>query len=411
LSEAYRLSKERKAYRPLIGKPVVLNFFYMKKNRKKFTNEYKIFAASASIQYGNIRHVAEELGLSKRILHHWKKLFREGKLSIQNITDRDTKRKELTGLRKEIKNISVERDILKKGANYLLLSRQERYKFISENTEIFPIGKMCQVFHVNPSCYYKWIKRRQTNRSLRKNLIIPEIHRIYHASRCAYGSPRITRELASIGIKVCRSFVAKIMLDHNLRSVSKPKFKITTISSPKYPVADNILNQNFQVGKQNEVWVSDMTYIHTIEGWAYLTTIIDLFDRKVIGWSLSKSMKASDTSIVTLKMAILNRPLVNNQKLIFHSDRGVQYACKKFVSLLAKNGISQSMSRKGNCYDNAVAESFFKTLKIELVHHKKYSTRKEASESIAEYIEKFYNSGRRHSALGNFTIEEFQNQS
>ncbi|MDQ7960508.1 IS3 family transposase [Flavobacterium lindanitolerans] len=165
------------------------------------------------------------------------------------------------------------------------------------------------------------------------------------------------------------------------------------------------------MGKQNEVWVSDMTYIQTTEGWAYLTTVIDLFDRKVIGWSLSKSMKASDTSIVTLKMAILNRPLVNNQKLIFHSDRGVQYACKKFVSLLAKNGITQSMSRKGNCYDNAVAESFFKTLKIELVHHKKYSTRREASESIAEYIENFYNSERRHSALGNFTIEEFQNQS
>ncbi|MDQ7960509.1 IS3 family transposase [Flavobacterium lindanitolerans] len=204
----------------------------MKKNRKKFTNEYKIFAASATIKYGSVNHVAEELGLSKRILHHWKKLLTEGRLKPKNIAETDIKRKELTGLRKEIKNIRVERDILKKGANYLLLGRQERYKFISENTKIFPIGKMCQVFHVNPSCYYKWIKRRKTNRSLRKILIISEIRRIFHASRCTYGSPRITRELASIGIKVCRSFVAKIMLEQNLRSVSKPKFKITTISSP-----------------------------------------------------------------------------------------------------------------------------------------------------------------------------------
>ncbi len=383
----------------------------MKKNRKKFTNEYKVFAASATIKYGSVNHVAEELGLSKRILHHWRKLLREGKLRPKNIAETDTKRKELTGLRKEIKDIKIERDILKKGANHLLLGRQERYKFISENTEIFPIRKMCQVFHVNPSCYYKWIKRKQTKRSLRKTLIISEIQKIHNASHCTYGSPRITKELASMGIMVCRSFVAKIMLQHHLRAVSKLKFKKTTISSPKYPIADNILNQNFKVERQNEVWVSDITYIATTEGWLYLTIVLDLFDRKIIGWSLGKSMKARYTSISAFKMAQLNRPLKGTQGLLFHSDRGVQYACKGFVGLLAKNyQIVRSMSRKGNCYDNAVAESFFKTLKIELIHYNIYASNKQAEESIFDYIENFYNRRRRHSALGNLTIEEFQDQ-
>lgn len=317
----------------------------------------------------------------------------------------------MSRLRKEIRNIETERDILKKGSKHLLQERRARYEFIRENAEIFSIEKMCQVFQVDRSCYYKWLKKIPTSRALRKIFITSEICRIYHASRGIYGSPRITKELAVMGIKVCRSFVAKIMQDNSLRSISKLKFKKTTLSSHKHPIVENILNQNFQVERQNEVWISDITYISTTEGWAYLTIIIDLFDRKVIGWSLSKSMKARDTSIAAFKKAQLNRPLVRNRKLLFHSDRGIQYTCKDFVGILTKsNQISQSMSRKGNCYDNAVAESFFKTLKTELIYQHKYETRKLANDSISEYIENFYNIRRRHSALGNLTIEEFQNQ-
>ncbi len=383
----------------------------MERTRKKYTVEYKFFAVGLCVQYGSVARVAEELCISKNSLQHWRRSTQKGTLTIRKASGPDKEKSELSQLRKEAKSAEIERDILKKGAAHLLLGRQERYKFISENTEIFPIGKMCQVFHVNPSCYYKWIKRRQTNRSLCKILIISEIRRIYQVSRCTYGSPRITRELASIGIKVCRSFVAKIMQDNSLRSISKLKFKKTTASNPKHRFADNILNQNFKVKKQNEVWVSDITYIGTEEGWAYLTVIIDLFDRKVIGWSLSKSMRAADTSIIAFKKAQLNRPLKNNQKLLFHSDRGIQYTCKEFTSMLAKTSkVSQSMSRKGNCYDNAVAESFFKTLKTELIYQHKYETRELAKDSISDYIENFYNISRRHSALRNFTIEEFQNQ-
>jgi transposase InsO family protein len=271
---------------------------------------------------------------------------------------------------------------------------------------------MCQIFQVDPSCYHKWVKGLSSSRAERKNYIASEISRIYHWSHGSYGSPRITKELSTIGIKVCRSFVGKIMLKLHLRKISKLKIKKTTISSTKYPAAENLLNQDFKVSNQNQVWVSDITYIRTEEGWAYLTTVIDLFDRKVIGWSLSETMKAADTSTAAFKKALLHRPLEKNQRLLFHSDRGIQYACKEFVSVLAENNqITQSMSGKGNCYDNAVAESFFKTLKTELVYYNKYATREKANNSIFEYIENFYNTHRRHSALGNLTIEEFHNQS
>ena len=249
---------------------------------------------------------------------------------------------------------------------------------------------MCQIFQVDPSCYYKWLKGIPTSRALYRVFITSEISRIYYASNGTYGSSRIAMELAVIGIKACRSLVGKIMQEQHLRPIAKLKFKKTTLSSSKYPIAENKLNQNFKACRQNEVWVSDITYIRTAEGWAYLTMVIDLFDRKVIGWFLSKTMKATDTSMAAFRRAQFNRPIASNQKLIFHSDRGVQYACKKFVSLLAKSGqISQSMSRKGNCYDNAVADSFFKTLKRELVHQHKYETRKLANDSIFWIYRKF----------------------
>lgn len=214
-----------------------------------------------------------------------------------------------------------------------------------------------------------------------------------------------------MGIKVSRAFVAKIMMENHLRSIAKSKFRKTTNSSSKYLTAQNILEQDFKASRCNEVWVSDITYIETDEGWLYLTVVIDLFDRKIIGWSLSETLKAKETSIRAFKNAIVNRPLKSNQKLLFHSDRGTQYACLWFVSLLEGTGqITRSMSGRGNCFDNAVAESFFKTLKTELVYHNTYSTKEKAKDSISDYIENFYNRHRRHSAPGHLTIEELHNR-
>ncbi len=250
------------------------------------------------------------------------------------------------------------------------------------------------------------MEERKIYQTIRKKSYF--IFSIYHWSRGRYGSPRIAGELEAKGIKASRPFVAKLMRERDLRSIVKKKFKKTTNSSHRYPVVENYLNQNFQVKSSKEVWVSDITYIRTGQGWVYLTTVIDLFDRKVIGWSLSETMKAQDTSIAALKMARLHRPLQDHDSLIFHSDRGIQYACTEFTSLVGKN-ITRSMSGKGNCYDNAVAESFFKTLKTELVYQNKYETRNHAKNSVFEYIETFYNTQRRHSALGNLTIREYQN--
>ncbi|MFG4003381.1 IS3 family transposase [Flavobacterium aquidurense] len=220
----------------------------------------------------------------------------------------------------------------------------------------------------------------------------------------------MAKELESIGIKVSRKFVGQIMKENHLRSIAKSKYKKTTNPSRNGCVAQNKLEQIFKAGRRSEIWVSAITDIETEEGWLYLTVVIDLFDRKVIGWSISETMRAKDTSIDSLTKALLNRPLQKSQGLLFHSDQGKQYACREFIALLGTNKITQSMSRKGNCYDNAVAESFFKTLKVELVYQNKYKTKEKAEKSIAAYLENFYNTCRRHSALGNLTIEEFQNQ-
>jgi transposase InsO family protein len=268
---------------------------------------------------------------------------------------------------------------------------------------------MCEVMQVSKSGYYKWLKRVPSNRSIMNVMIVNEIRAIHSLSKFRYGSPRITKELRVQGIKASQPLVAKLMRKENIRSIIRKKFKVTTNSNHKYPVVENKLMQDFNVKEQNEVWVSDITYIKTKQGWSYLTTVIDLFDRKVIGWALSKTMKAVETSLAALKMAVINRP-VGQKELVFHSDRGIQYACEEFVNEVSKNKmIVRSMSRKGNCWDNAVAESFFKTLKVELVYHESYQTREQAELSIFEYIETWYNKRRRHLHLNNLTIIENEN--
>jgi transposase InsO family protein len=198
------------------------------------------------------------------------------------------------------------------------------------------------------------------------------------------------------------------MKELGLRSKLSKKFKVTTDSKHNYLVVDNVLDRGFTVAHPSRVWVSDMTYIQTKEGFLYLTTIIDLYDRKMIGWSLSNGMSTDETTLAAWKMAIRNRSV--QKGLIFHSDRGIQYANKKFANTIESYGIIRSMSRKGNCWDNAVAESFFKSLKTELIYSNKLITKKQMELEIFEYIEIWYNKKRRHGALNYKTIEEFNNQ-
>ncbi|MDM1524075.1 IS3 family transposase [Empedobacter sp. 225-1] len=382
----------------------------MKKSRKNYSLEFKLKTLELLEERGcSMTSLGRELGVNPENIKRWSKDFKSGKLTSESkIKEKSKEELEIIRLNKELAHLKLEHEILKKAGKHLFQERQVKYRFIESHTTIFPVEKMCKVLKVSRSSYYKWLVGVPSKRALYNQMLSDEIKRIYTLYKGRYGSPRIAKELESLGIKVSKQRVARLMKKHALRSILKRKFKVTTDSSHKYPVVENHLNRNFTVEKPNSAWVSDITYIRTKQSWLYLTTVIDLFDRKVIGWSVSSTMYAKDTSITAFKMALINRPLMKTDSLIFHSDRGVQYACKEFCREVERYKlITRSMSRKGNCWDNAVAESFFKTLKMELIYQNRYQTRKEAKLSIFEYIEGFYNTHRRHKFLENRTILEF----
>lgn len=275
------------------------------------------------------------------------------------------------------------------------------------NRENYSIEMMCKVLKVSRSCFYRWYTGDISKRDFENIRLTQVIKQVFKESKGTYGSPRITANLKRQGYLVSKPRVAKLMRKECLRSKTKKRFRVTTDSNHGYSISKNYLSRNFKPKELNETWVSDITYIKTRQGWLYLTTIIDLFDRQVIGWALSKSLFTKETIIPAWKMALSKRSI--NKPLIFHSDRGVQYASKKFRKQLKANClIVQSMSRKGNCWDNAVAESFFKTLKSELVYHEDYKTIEEAKTAVFEYIETWYNSRRLHSSLNYKTPKEVE---
>jgi transposase InsO family protein len=264
---------------------------------------------------------------------------------------------------------------------------------------------MCRVLRASRSGYYEWRKGRVHPRLLRRQELLKEIKKLFEESRGTYGSPRITRELRKTGIVVNENTVAKIMKENGIQAKQRKKFKATTDSNHNLPVAKNRLKRNFKTTKPNQVWVSDITYIRTGEGWLYLAVFIDLFSRKVVGWSMSERMTA-DLAVNAFRMALF-RQKRKAPKLV-HSDRGSQYASEAFRKELKAHRTKRSMSRKGNCWDNAVAESFFGTLKTELVHHERFKTREQARMNIFDYIETFYNRRRLHSYLNYLSPEEFE---
>lgn len=260
----------------------------------------------------------------------------------------------------------------------------------------FTVEKMCRVLSVSTSGYYKWRKLRdvkQRHKSDLENLIKYEFER----SRCTYGSPRIAEQLNEQKYTCSKSTVARYMSRMNVAARRKKKFKVTTDSNHQYRIFDNLLNRDFDVEQPGKVWVSDITYIRVASYWMYLTVVIDLADRMVVGWSLSKDMSATNTVIKAFVNAcLLRQPM---EGFMFHSDRGIQYACDDFTKLISKTNGIQSMSRKGNCWDNAVAESFFKTLKIESIYNHKILNESQAYSIIFDYIDGWYNTIRKHSAL------------
>ena len=245
---------------------------------------------------------------------------------------------------------------------------------------------MCKLLEVSSSQYYDWIKRPKSNRLLENEKFIKLIKEFFSASRNTYGTRRIRKKLLNAGYQVSRRRISRLMNSENLRCKTKRRFKATTDSKHSHPVASNILKRQFEVSQPNTHYVGDITYIWTQEGWLYLAVVMDLFSRRIVGWSMNKRMKASLVNNA-LNMAIWKRKPAKG--LIWHTDRGSQYASESHRLLLAQHGIKQSMSRKGNCWDNSVAESFFRTLKTELTYHYLFQTRDEAKAYIFEYIEVF----------------------
>ena len=270
---------------------------------------------------------------------------------------------------------------------------------MKESKGRYGVAKMAKVFGVSRSGYYAWEGREPSKHGQKDKELAFIIWRIFKEHLQRYGSPRIWEELKHMGIRVGRKRVERLMREQKLCARKKRRAAYTTDSRHRLPLAENILNRDFRASLPGEKWVSDITYLRTKEGWLYLTVIVDLYDRKVIGWSMSNDLAAEQTCLA-LEMAVGNRP--PQEGLIFHSDRGVQYCSDEFRSLLKRlcPSVRQSMSRKGNCWDNACAESFFKTLKAELDILEKGGSARQIKTAVFEYIEAYYNRCRRHSAIG-----------
>ena len=272
-----------------------------------------------------------------------------------------------------------------------------RFGFIQTEKAMYPVRMLCRTFAVSSAGFYAWCRRGLSLRAQEDAALKVEIRAAHAASGKRYGSPRIHADLKAGDQHVGRKRVARLMREEGIEGQRKRRFRVTTDSKHSHPVAPNELQRNFTAPAPNKVWVTDITYIWTREGWMYLAAILDLYSRRVVGWSMDSCIDRT-LALDALGMALRTR--CPEAGLLHHSDRGVQYASTDYQDQLRKHGMICSMSRKGDCWDNAVAESFFSTLKAELVHRTDYVSRSQARASIFEYIEAFYNGRRRHSALG-----------
>jgi len=283
-----------------------------------------------------------------------------------------------------------------------------KFAFVRDHRTRWPVGVTCGVLRVSRSGFYAWMTRRPSPRSRRQQSLLSKIRVAHQENRQLYGSPRVHRALLIDGEVVSRNTVAKLMRRANIRANTRGRRYVprTTDSRHRQPVAANLLERDFTASAPDRKWVADITYVPTDDGWLYLAGVLDCFSRKIVGWSMADHME-TDLVADALQMALQHRR-PDGRKLLHHSDRGVQYASDDYQHLLKRQGIECSMSGRGDCWDNAMMESFWATLKTELVHHQTYATREQARQSIFEYIEVFYNRKRLHSSLGYLSPESFE---
>lgn len=282
-----------------------------------------------------------------------------------------------------------------------------KYAFIEAHRPCWPLRVLCRTLGVAKSGYFHWRHHPESRHEDEDRRLTMHIRKIHGESRRTYGSPRVHRELRAGGVSISRKRVERLMRAGEIRGMPRRRFVITTQRDERLPVVGNLLRQDFSAAAPDQRWVSDITYVATREGWLYLAAIMDLYSRRIVGWSMGQDL-STDLPLRALDQAITKRR--PSPGLIHHSDRGCQYASARYRQQLALHGIIPSMSRSGCCYDNAAMESFFHTLKVELVGGRAFESRDHARAAIFEYIEVFYNRRRRHSAIGYLSPEAFELQ-
>ena len=281
------------------------------------------------------------------------------------------------------------------------------FRFIEEHKDQWPVRLLCAALGISPAGYYAWRDRPASARQQRHDALLVEVRAIHAEFRARYGSPRMHAALVARGHGCCVNTVAQLMRQAGIAAKTARKYRCTTDSNHDRPVADNLLGRQFDPAGPNEAWVADITYIPTGEGWLYLAVVEDLYARRVVGWSMAENLE-SRLVVDALALAVERR--LPGEGLLAHSDRGSQYASEHYQRLLARHGITCSMSRRADCWDNAPMESFFASLKKELIHGSDFATRAAARAAVVEYIEVFYNNQRLHSSLGYVSPAEYERQ-
>ncbi|WP_420893269.1 IS3 family transposase [Rathayibacter rathayi] len=384
----------------------------MGRQRREFTPEFKEEAVKLVVCTGRtVAAVAREIDVQEATLGRWVKAFRDEHVETDAPLAED-ERAELARLRKENQDLKLDRAFLKKASPLLRPGsvgyEREAFELMHAEKSEFTIKRMARLLEVSRSGYYAWTRRKPSPRALRREVIEGKVAAFHAASDDVYGSPRILADLRADGEIVSRKTVAAAMRRLGLRGVFPRRWRTTTITDREdaYPV--DAVKREWDTGALNQVWVGDITYLRTWEGWLYLATVIDAHSRRVVGWAIADHMRA-DLVEDALKMAITLRGQLPPE-VIFHSDRGTQYASEQIEIFACDNGLKRSMGLTGVCWDNAMAESFFATLKTEFYARRVWPTRAKAALDVGAWIEARYNRQRRHTSLGQLTPVEFENR-
>ncbi|MDO8327917.1 MAG: IS3 family transposase [Cypionkella sp.] len=374
--------------------------------RRKFTKEFKFEAVKLVTERGvAVAQAARDLDLAESVLRRW---MREASTApVTAFPGNGHQRAELAeiaALKKEVAKLKAERDIPKKGRSLLREGSDMRFAFIAKHRHIWPVSWLCEVLEVSRSGFHSWLTRPLSDRAILDAKLVTAIDTSFKASDRTYGARRVWRDVLEEGLICGLHRIERLMRQNALKARPKRRGKPQD-DGERSLIADNILDRDFEADRPNQKWLADFTYIWTAQGWLYVAVVLDLFSRRVVGWSM-KAERDATLVMDALMMAIWRRGKAD--ALLHHSDQGSQYTSEQFQRLLADNGITCSMSRAGNVWDNSAMESFFSSLKIERANRKVYRTRDEARADVFDYIERFYNPRRRHSKLGYISPMEFE---